>query len=85
MGALRIDDNMRIGQDAILMYNTKIGSDVRVAAGGVVTKAVTDGAIAGGNPARVSGNPQAPAGKRASETMGMPDDGAPLTTKNHYF
>lgn len=85
MGTIQIGDNVMIGQNAILMYNTRIGSNVIVAAGSVVTKDVPDGAIVGGNPARVIGSLQALARKRATETMGMPDDNAPLETINRYF
>ena len=54
-GTVSIGNNVAIGSKAIIMYGVKIGSNVVVAAGSVVTKDVPDGAIVGGNPARIIG------------------------------
>ena len=53
MGTIEIFDNVAIGSDSIIMYNTKIGPNAIVAAGSVVTKDVPEGAIVGGNPAKI--------------------------------
>ena len=56
MGTIEIFDNVAIGSDVTIMYNTKIGPNAVVAAGSVVTKDIPEGAIVGGNPARVIGS-----------------------------
>lgn len=45
-------DNISNINESIILYNTKIGSNVVVAAGSVVTKDVPDNTVVGGNPAR---------------------------------
>lgn len=41
-------DNVMIGADSIVMPGVKIGNNVIIAAGSVVTKEITDGVVAGG-------------------------------------
>lgn len=55
MGTIEIFDNVMIGANSTIMYNTKIGPNAIVAAGSVVTKDVPEGTIVGGNPAKVIG------------------------------
>lgn len=55
VGTIEVFDNCFIGANSIVMYNVKIGPNAIVAAGSVVTKNVPEGAIVGGNPARVIG------------------------------
>lgn len=55
MGTIEIFDNVAVGSDVTILYDTKIGPNAIVAAGSVVTKDVPEGAIVGGNPARVIG------------------------------
>lgn len=64
MGTIEIFDNVAIGSDVIILYNTKIGPNAIVAAGSVVTKDVPEGAIVGGNPAKVIGTVDALIEKR---------------------
>ncbi len=56
MGTIEIFDNVAIGSNTTILFNTKIGPNAIVAAGSVVTKDVPEGAIVGGNPAKVIGN-----------------------------
>ena len=55
MGTIEIFDNVAIGSDTTILFNTKIGPNAIIAAGSVVTKDVSEGVIVGGNPARVIG------------------------------
>lgn len=55
MGKIEVLDNVVIGANATILYNTKIGPNALVAAGSVVVKDVPEGAIVGGNPAKVIG------------------------------
>ena len=55
MGTIEIFDNVAIGANTTILYNTKIGPDALVAAGSVVTRDVPQGTIVAGNPARVIG------------------------------
>jgi acetyltransferase-like isoleucine patch superfamily enzyme len=56
MGTIEIFDNVAIGSNVTILYNTKIGPNALIAAGSVVTKDVPEGAIVGGNPAKVIGS-----------------------------
>ena len=55
-GTIEILDNVVIGSNATILYNTKIGPNAIVAAGSVVTKDVPAGTIVGGVLARVIGS-----------------------------
>lgn len=55
MGTIEIFDNVAIGANTTILYNTKIGPNALVAAGSVVTRDVPQGTIVAGNPARVIG------------------------------
>lgn len=52
VGIIEIGDRSFIGAYAIVMPNVRIGSDVIVGSGSVVTKNVPDGTVVAGNPAR---------------------------------
>ncbi|MGN0437497.1 MAG: acyltransferase [Lachnospiraceae bacterium] len=61
---IEIYDNVVVGSNSTVMYGTKIGPNAIVAAGSVVTKDVPEGAIVGGNPAKVIGSVDALIEKR---------------------
>jgi len=52
VGVIEIGDRTFIGAHSIIMPNVRIGSDVIVGSGSVVTKNIPDGVVVGGNPAR---------------------------------
>lgn len=58
IGRVVIGDRVFVGANSTILMNTKIGNDVIVAAGSVVTKDVPDGCIVAGVPARVIGKTQ---------------------------
>lgn len=55
-GMIELFDNTFVGAKSIIMYDVKIGPNAIVAAGSVVTKDVPEGAVVGGNPAKVIGS-----------------------------
>lgn len=56
VGYIEIFDNVFIGSHSVIMYDTKIGPNVIVAAGSVVTKDIPPGSVVGGVPAKVIGS-----------------------------
>lgn len=55
IGKVRIGDRVFVGYNSIILCNVRIGNDVIVAAGSIVTKDIPDNSIVAGNPARVIG------------------------------
>ena len=51
-GCIEIMDNVFIGTKSVILPNVKIGSNVIVAAGSIVTKDLESGGVYAGNPAR---------------------------------
>ncbi len=84
MGTIEVFDNVVIGSDSIILYNTKIGPNAIVAAGSVVTKDVPEGAIVGGNPARIIGTTDDLLARR-KKLRDMPIDRDDLETIMDYF
>lgn len=55
IGRVTIGDRVFIGYNSVVLCNVKIGSDVIVAAGSIVTRDIPDNCIVAGNPARIIG------------------------------
>ncbi len=55
-GKVKIGNNVYIGNNSLILAGVSVGNNVIIAAGSVVTKSVPDGAIIGGNPAKVIGS-----------------------------
>ncbi|WJH32307.1 acyltransferase [Paenibacillus sp. CC-CFT747] len=55
IGKVIIGDRVFIGYKSVILCNVRIGNDVIVAAGSIVTKSIPDNCIVAGNPARVIG------------------------------
>ncbi len=85
MGKIEVLDNVVIGANATILYNTKIGPNALVAAGSVVVKDVPEGAIVGGNPAKVIGSLSDLAKRRASSEDKRPDDRNDEVALDKYF
>ncbi len=84
MGTIEIFDNVVIGADTTILYNTKIGPNAIVAAGSVVAKDVPEGAIVGGNPARVIGKTEDLLARRR-KLKNMPINRDDLSVVMDYF
>ena len=84
MGTIEIFDNVVIGSDSTILYNTKIGPNAIIAAGSVVAMDVPEGAIVGGNPARIIGKTDDLLAKR-KKLHDMPSDKEDLETIMDYF
>lgn len=56
IGCIEVMDNVFIGANSIILSNVRIGPNVIVAAGSVVTKDIPPGVVAGGVPAKVIGS-----------------------------
>ncbi|MFD0682126.1 MULTISPECIES: acyltransferase [unclassified Paenibacillus] len=55
IGRVKIGDRVFIGWNSVVLCNVRIGNDVLVAAGSIVTKDIPDNSVVAGNPARVVG------------------------------
>lgn len=50
---IKVGDNVFIGCNVTILPNIKIGNNVIIAAGSIVTKDIPDNSVVGGNPAKV--------------------------------
>ncbi|MFC0216463.1 acyltransferase [Paenibacillus chartarius] len=55
IGKVKIGDRVFIGYNSVVLCNVRIGNDVIVAAGSIVTRDIPDNSIVAGNPARIIG------------------------------
>ena len=55
IGRVVIGDRVFVGANTTILMNTRIGNDVIIGAGSVVTKDIPDNSVVAGNPARVIG------------------------------
>lgn len=56
IGCIEIMDNVFIGSNCLILYNTRIGPNALVGAGSVITKDVPPNSIVSGVPAKVIGS-----------------------------
>ncbi len=78
IGCIEIMDNVFIGAHSLILYNTRIGPNVVIASGSVVTKDLEPGGVYAGVPARRIGDVDTLFAKRAQQET----DGS-LTTTRH--
>lgn len=55
-GRITVGDNVYIGNDSLIMPGVRIGNNVVIAAGSVVTRSVPSNSVVGGNPAKIIGD-----------------------------
>lgn len=55
-GEITIGNNVFIGSNTIILYNTKIGDNVIIGAGSIVTKDIPSNSVAVGTPCKVIGS-----------------------------
>ncbi|MDE5413799.1 acyltransferase [Alkalihalobacterium chitinilyticum] len=55
IGKVKIGDRVFIGYNSVVLCNVRIGNNVIVAAGSIVTKDIPENSIVAGNPARIIG------------------------------
>lgn len=55
IGKVKIGDRVFIGYNSVILCNVRIGNDVIVAAGSIVTKDVPENSVVAGNPAKIIG------------------------------
>lgn len=73
MGTIEIFDHVMIGAGSKILPNVKIGPNVIVAAGSIVTKDIPENSVVAGVPARVIGTFDEFAKKRIRETKCYPE------------
>lgn len=85
MGTIEIFDHVMIGAGSKILPNVKIGPNVIVAAGSIVTKDVPPNSVVAGVPAKVIGNFDSFAQKRIEETKNYPDKEDGIEKVISYF
>lgn len=85
MGTIEIFDHVMIGAGSKILPNVKIGPNVIVAAGSIVTKDVPPNSVVAGVPAKVIGSFDSFAQKRIEETKNYPDKEDGIEKVISYF
>lgn len=75
VGCIEIGNNVFVGSNVSILYGTKIGNNVLIAAGSVVNRDIPDNSVAAGVPARVIGSYEKLVEKRLHNKY--PDELAP--------
>lgn len=79
IGKVDIGDRSFIGAGSLILPGVRIGCDVVVGAGSVVTRDLPDGVVACGNPARITGTIAEFRTRRLNELESVPRFGAEYT------
>jgi acetyltransferase-like isoleucine patch superfamily enzyme len=74
MGIIDIGDNVFIGVNSVILPNTRIGSNVVVGAGSIVTKDIPSNVVAVGVPARVISTIEDYAKRSLEASITIPDE-----------
>jgi maltose O-acetyltransferase len=82
IGKVDIGDRVFIGAKSVVLPGVRIGSDVVIGAGSVVSRDVPDGTIAAGVPARCLGTTAEWVERKRSETAVVPTFGREYTQGN---
>jgi len=72
IGKIEIGDRVFIGDSSIILPGVRIGSDVVIGAGSVVTSDIPDNSVVYGNPARVIGGLRPWLERKKSEMASVP-------------
>ncbi len=82
-GKIEIGNNVFIGANSKIIYNTKIGNNVIISAGSVVHGKIPDNSIVSGNPAKIIGKTGELIQKRKQSMVPSKSDGTEKLIK--YF
>ena len=81
IGKVDIGDRVFIGASAVILPGVRIGNDVIIGAGSVVSQDIPDNSVAGGNPARVIASTGEWIEKKKSEMESAPRFGEEYTLR----
>lgn len=81
LGCIQVKNNVFIGSNSIILFDTQIGENTIIASGSIVTKDVPDNSIVAGTPARVVGTFDEYVQKRRQTNDLYPDELKPSKQK----